>query len=91
MKLTYEDKYQAAKTAVALDKFVEKYNLTGLAYYYEGRDDSLHRKVATTFIVGNSILNAQVIQIQEDSLNPQPRNLSKNGLWKAPHITMHSV
>lgn len=27
-KLTYEDKYQAAKTAVALDKFVEKYNLT---------------------------------------------------------------
>lgn len=61
MKLTYEDKYQAAKTAVALDKFVEKYNLTGLAYYYEGRDDSLHRKVATTFIVGNSILNAQGI------------------------------
>ena len=33
-KLTDEDKYQAAKTAVALDKFVEKYNLTGLAYYY---------------------------------------------------------
>jgi len=61
MKLTDEDKYQAAKTAVALDKFVEKYNLTGLAYYYEGGKDSLHRKVATTFIVGNSILNAQGI------------------------------
>jgi len=60
-KLTDEDKYQAAKTAVALDKFVEKYNLTGLAYYYEGQDESLHRKVATTFIVGNSILNAQGI------------------------------
>ncbi|MBQ7900893.1 MAG: L-fucose/L-arabinose isomerase family protein [Clostridia bacterium] len=60
-KLTDEDKYQAAKTAVALDKFVEKYNLTGLAYYYEGQADSLHRKVATTFIVGNSILNAQGI------------------------------
>ena len=60
-KLTDADKYQAAKTAVALDKFVEKYNLTGLAYYYEGIDDSLHRKVATTFIVGNSILNAQGI------------------------------
>ncbi len=58
-KLTDADKYQAAKTAVALDKFVEKYNLTGLAYYYEGSADSLHRKVATTFIVGNSILNAQ--------------------------------
>ncbi len=60
-KLTDADKYQAAKTAVALDKFVEKYNLTGLAYYYEGCEDSLHRKVATTFIVGNSILNAQGI------------------------------
>jgi L-arabinose isomerase len=32
LKLTDEDKYQAAKTAVALDKFIEKYNLTGLAY-----------------------------------------------------------
>ncbi len=60
-KLTDEDKYQAAKSAVALDKFVEKYRLTGLAYYYEGGQDSMHRKVATTFIVGNSILNAQGI------------------------------
>lgn len=58
-KLTDEDKYQAAKSAVALDKLVEKFNLTGLAYYYEGGADSIHRKVATTFIVGNSILNAQ--------------------------------
>ncbi len=60
-KLTDADKYQAAKSAVALDKFVEKYNLTGLAYYYEGRPDSLHRKIASTFIVGNSILNAEGI------------------------------
>ncbi len=60
-KLTDADKYQAAKSAVALDKLVEKFNLTGLAYYYEGRKDSLHQKVATTFIVGNSILNAQGI------------------------------
>ena len=60
-KLTDEDKYQAAKSAVALDKFVEKYNLTGLAYYYEGGEESLHRKVSSTFIVGNSILNAQGI------------------------------
>ena len=58
-KLTDADKYQAAKSAVALDKLVEKYNLTGLAYYYEGSEDSVQRKVATTFIVGNSILNAE--------------------------------
>lgn len=58
-KLSDEDKYQAAKTACALDRFVEKHNLTGLAYYYEGRDGTVQREVATTFIVGNSILNAQ--------------------------------
>ena len=60
-KLTPEDEYQAAKSAVPLDKFVEKYNLTGLAYYYEGAENSIQRTVATTFIVGNSILNAQGI------------------------------
>ena len=61
IKLTDADLYQAAKSAVTLDKLVEKYNLTGLAYYYEGREDSPQRKLATTFIVGNSILNAQGI------------------------------
>lgn len=60
-KLTDEDKYQAAKSAVALDKFVEKYNLTGLAYYYEGLPGTVQHTVATTFIVGNSFLNAQGI------------------------------
>ena len=60
-KLTEPDLYQAAKSAVTLDKLVEKYNLTGLAYYYEGRENSPQRKLATTFIVGNSILNAQGI------------------------------
>lgn len=61
MKLTDGDKYQSAKTAVALDKLVEKYKLTGLAYYYEGLEGSVARQVASTFIVGNSILNAQGI------------------------------
>jgi len=60
-KLTDEDKLQAAKSAVALDMFIEKYNLSGLAYYYEGEENSLQRLVSTTFIVGNSILNAQGI------------------------------
>ena len=60
-KLTEADKIQAAKTAVALDKLVEKYKLTGLAYYYEGLEGSIQRTVATTFIVGNSILNAKGI------------------------------
>lgn len=61
VKLTEADLHQAAHSAAALDKFVEKYRLTGLAYYYEGAEDSLQRRVASTLIVGNSILNAQGI------------------------------
>jgi L-arabinose isomerase len=60
-KLTDTDKYEAAKCSVALDKFVEKHSLSGLAYYYEGKEGSIQRKVATGFIVGNSILNAEGI------------------------------
>ena len=60
-KLTPEDLHRAAHGAAALDRFVDKYNLTGLAYYYEGMDGSIQREVATSFIVGNSILNAQGI------------------------------
>ena len=61
VKLTDADFHQAAKTAAALDKLMDKYNLTGLAYYYEGLEDSLHRLISSSFIVGNSILNAQGI------------------------------
>lgn len=60
-KLTPADLLQAARSAVALDKFVAHYRLTGLAYYCEGSPDSIQRKVATSFIVGNSLLNAQGI------------------------------
>lgn len=61
MRLTDEDLRKAAKTAVALDKFVEEYHLDGLAYYYNGRNDSEHQNIVSSFIVGNSILNAQGI------------------------------
>lgn len=60
-KLTDADLYQAARTAVALNKLVEEKHLTGLAYYYEGSPDSVGRRVAGSFIVGNSLLNAEGI------------------------------
>jgi len=60
-KLTEEDLNKSAHGAAALDRLIEKYNLTGLAYYYEGIEGSIQREVATSFIVGNSILNAQGI------------------------------
>lgn len=58
-KLTEQDLYNSAKGAAALDRLVKKYHLNGMAYYYEGKDGSIQRKVATSLIVGNSILNAQ--------------------------------
>ena len=58
-KLTEEDLEKAAKTAAALEKFVVENKLTGLAYYYNGLPGSLQRDVVSSFIVGNSILNAE--------------------------------
>lgn len=60
-KLTDADLEQAAHGAACLDRLVSEYDLTGLAYYYEGTENSIQRKVSTSFIVGNSILNAKGI------------------------------
>jgi len=57
-KLTEEDLQTAAETAVALDKFVDIYNLDSLAYYYEGSEGSEVRRLVTNLIVGNSLLTA---------------------------------
>lgn len=60
-RLTDEDLTQAAKSAAALDRLVKDFNLDGMAYYYEGLEGSEERSIATSLIVGNSILNAQGI------------------------------
>jgi len=57
-KLTDEDLQVAARVAVALDKFVDTYELDGLAYYYEGEKASPMRELVTNLIVGNSLLTA---------------------------------
>lgn len=58
-KLTDDDLYKASKTAAALEKFIAENKLTGLAYYYNGLPGSLHQDIVSSFIVGNSILNAE--------------------------------
>jgi L-arabinose isomerase len=57
-KLTETDLRTAARVAVALDKFIDANDLDGLAYYYEGEQDSPMRKLVTNLIVGNSLLTA---------------------------------
>lgn len=59
IKLTDQDLAQAAKSAVALDKLVEDYQLTGLAYYYGGLPESVQWEVAGSLVVGNSLLIAR--------------------------------
>lgn len=58
-KLTDEDLREAARTAAALERFMQKNDLTGLAYYYEGQPGSLTQHVVSSLIVGNSLLIAE--------------------------------
>lgn len=57
-KLTAEDLSNAARMAVALDRFVDAYDLDGLAYYYRGEPGTERELVAANLIVGNSLLIA---------------------------------
>jgi L-arabinose isomerase len=57
-KLTRGDLEMASRVAVALERFVDEYELDGLAYYYEGEPDSEVRRLVTNLIVGNSLLTA---------------------------------
>jgi L-arabinose isomerase len=57
-RLKEEDLYTAAKAAVALERFAEVKDLTGLAYYYEAEPGSEMRELVTNFAVGNSLLIA---------------------------------
>jgi len=57
-KVSDEDLYPAARAAVALEKFIDRYALDGLAYYYAARPGSEGRELAANLIVGNSLLTA---------------------------------
>lgn len=66
-KLRESDLRMAAKVSVALEKFVESNNLTGLAYYYDGPQDSDLQRVMSNLIVGNSMLTAKHIPMCGES------------------------
>lgn len=55
-KLRDSDLETAARVTVALEKFIEAKKLDGLAYYYEGPENSETRTVMSNLIVGNSLL-----------------------------------
>jgi L-arabinose isomerase len=67
MKLTDEDLQIAARVSVALRNFVRTNSLDGLAYYYDGPDESELRKVMSNLIVGNSLLTASHVPMCGES------------------------
>lgn len=67
MKLTDEDLRIAAKVSVALESFIRTNDLDGLAYYYDGPEESEMRTVMSNLIVGNSLLTAQHIPMCGES------------------------
>lgn len=60
-KLTDHDLTLAARASAALESFVKEKDLDGLAYFYAGTANTLHRIVTSSLIVGNSILIAEGI------------------------------
>lgn len=58
-----EDILSSARTAVALDKLVEKFKLGSLAYYYEGEGDSTYEHIVTTLIPGMTLLTGKNIPV----------------------------
>ncbi|MEQ8556016.1 MAG: L-fucose/L-arabinose isomerase family protein [Cyclobacteriaceae bacterium] len=67
MKLRDEDLRVAAHVSVALENFVKENNLDGLAYYYDGPEESELRKVMSNLIIGNSLLTAKHIPMCGES------------------------
>ena len=54
---------QSARVAVGLDRLVEDFGLTGLAYYYRGLESNEYEQLAAAMIVGNSLLTGRGVPV----------------------------
>jgi L-arabinose isomerase len=58
-----EELRRAARTAVAMDRFVEQHDLQMLAYYYEGTGNPANEDTISSIILGTSMLTARHIPV----------------------------
>jgi L-arabinose isomerase len=54
---------RAARTSVALDELVKRYQLGSLAYYYKGSGDPENEDTISSIILGNSLLTARGVPV----------------------------
>ncbi|KAA0993646.1 arabinose isomerase [Dyadobacter aurulentus] len=54
---------RASRTAVALTKLAEKYQLGSMAYYHKGTGNALNEDTMSSVILGNSLLTARGIPV----------------------------
>ena len=59
----HEELRRAARTSVALDKFVERHGLNALAYYYKGSGNAANEDTMSSIILGTSLLTAHHIPV----------------------------
>ncbi|THF83328.1 L-fucose/L-arabinose isomerase family protein [Cohnella fermenti] len=53
----------SARVAVGLDRLIEDFGLTGLAYYYKGLDDNEYERIGSNMVLGNSLLTGKGIPL----------------------------
>jgi L-arabinose isomerase len=54
---------RAAKTSVALDKLINKYQLGSMAYYHKGTGNTENEDTMSSVILGNSLLTAKGVPV----------------------------
>lgn len=54
---------RAARTSVALDRFVERHDLQSLTYYYKGSGNEANEDTMSSIILGTSLLTARHIPV----------------------------
>ncbi|NLV75036.1 MAG: arabinose isomerase [Chloroflexi bacterium] len=62
-----DDVIWAARCAVGLENLVDNNNLSGLAYYYMGENNSIYERVASNLMIGNSLLTTRGIALAGES------------------------
>jgi L-arabinose isomerase len=58
-----EDLEWAAQVAIGLDKLIDEFGLTGLAYYYRGLDNNEYERIGSNMVLGNSLLTGKGIPL----------------------------